>query len=469
MPSVKATNPQETRTKAEIRADRRWGTVFLCVYSGLTVLLVFLYFGLHASLHPAQHTSPQWLQQRDEAFSNTALAFTLFANIDEDVLSSTLASASTETRATVLSAGNVAKFVGHLNAIDKTLRIIFLSNQEALTQAEGYVRDMRNEAAKPNVDAFLLTTQLADLNYLIATAGTQDPYFWDSGWLKWLEVFLWALLGTFIYILFEIQQYFSAQPVGKFRDALPWYVYTTVRGPIITVALIFGISEVSINAGNILDFDLASSSIFVYMFLAVVFGIYSRVAYELLSLMVAKLFKVAWDRAGIQDSFAITPAKADVAFGNALILRTSGPKRLKWDVIPDDFGKIDAGGKYEAPSAADPSKGIQDGTIVTVRATDQDDASHVALAEVSLYQSFQVTGKLQVSVDEKDVPYNVNPVVNGGVVWNVDKEQGQISADGKYTPIGLKPGETVTITATRIQEPKVSAKLQVTITGKADA
>ncbi|MBI4295035.1 MAG: hypothetical protein HY669_02585 [Chloroflexi bacterium] len=468
----------------EAEADRKRGMLLLGVYVTSILLLVGLYLLLHWLLVTGQARGPD---SRDKSLAAITSAELLLSAPVVDTkklgqqVTDTVTVGVTKAQADQITAAFKAANQEAVKAQKEQVKtqLATLATEVPKTTGIDQARAMRsleslkkeNDKDEPSLD--VERVYLDDLQNTIVEGVPPQRGFWSSGWLKWLELFFWALLGTFLYTLWEIQRWLTKEPVGKFRNETPWYVSTTVRGPIVALFLLFAFSAIKLDVVNAnIDFDKAN--ILVWIFLAGVLGLFSRVAYDQLSLIVKTIFGKAWALALDQPS--VMPPTAEVAFGDSRPFSTEPKRDVKWDIWPEGLGDMDpASGKYTAPTAVDAQKGAVTGATVTVRATMKDEPSKVETASVTLYEKFVVKsddGKDRVAFGSEHT-YTVDPPQkDGGVTWTIEpvtKPPLNITPDGKFiapkegNPPEAKDGAEFIIKATRVQKPKVSSSMKVTL------
>ena len=330
------------------------------------------------------------------------------------------------------------------------------------------IEKMEEENKKDDPNSGVLKVRLEDLKDEITKGKIVGRYFWSTGWLKWLELFFWALLGTFFYAIMRIQR--GLRVGEEFRNETAGYINFTIRGPFVAVLLIFALSTIKLEVAKV-GIDFTTAPIYVLIFFAGVLGLFSRMAYRQLQLIVKGIFPKAWAFAHPEE-LSILPPTATVAFGEAFQFKVHPKRDVKWDVLPDDLGTIDSAGKYMAPEKKGQPPGAVAGAPVTVRATLKEEPSRVETAKVTLYEKFDVKGDAEVGFTTKH-KYRVEPEQEGGVTWSLEPQLGEITGEGEYTapkegepPQGKKEpiakvGTEIEIKATRNKEPKESVTKKI--------
>lgn len=124
-------------------------------------------------------------------------------------------------------------------------------------KAKRLIEKMEKEIKEDEPDSGVLRAHLEHLKDEISKGG----YFWFTGGLKWLELFFWAIFGTFFYALMEIQRQLRLQ--GKFRRQTAGYISMTLRGPFVALLLIFALSTIKLHIVNV-GIDLTTAPIYVW-------------------------------------------------------------------------------------------------------------------------------------------------------------------------------------------------------------
>jgi hypothetical protein len=130
--------------------------------------------------------------------------------------------------------------------------------------------------------------------------------FWAIGPDRWIEMAFWSLFGTLVFLLSEIK-YWSTHQGSDFVKFTPWYFTNLVRGPFISLLIMFALASVAVDIVGF-NFDVNQAPIEVLIFMAAILGFYSRVAAHVLDDIVAKLFKGAWEETRPQPgALTVTP------------------------------------------------------------------------------------------------------------------------------------------------------------------
>ena len=467
---VKSVDQRIETDREAASEERRQGLKLLRIYVALIACLVIAYFVLHIVIRPAE------FGPRDDALAAVSQAETTLAaaGVDSATVDSQLAGLKQTLSATlnlegtqILEVDSLLKDAGEAlagAALDsqknqfaaavEQLKARTDALQDVDEELPDLIAQLETESRKEKLNSDVLLVHLADVRDRVARSKSSDMPFWSSGVLKWLELFMWALLGSLLYALCEIQKWLKAEPIGEFRKQTSWYIYSTIRGPFVALLVLFALS--GITGAVDLSFKLEEASILAWIFLAGTLGIFNRVAWEQLSMIVKGVFAKAWSRA---RGLSITPMLGNIAFGKSEIFALDSGEAAQWDVIPKGMGEIDEEGKFTAPERGTPKTAIP-GSQVTVRATLKSDPSQSAMVELRLYAEFAVKGAESVAFGGSSA-YSVEPEQEGGVLWSIEPQYGEISPDGVYTAPAPAPklsvGTTVTIIATRKEKPRVSS------------
>lgn len=410
-----------------------------------------------------QTLEEQKKQLKDRLTELSRIELTKIQGIDEDRVRTLINEIEEEIGKDGPDPGVLKIYLGDLRyEITKATKIRGIDEDRAMT----LINEIEEKIDKDEPDFEVLKKSLKDLKDEI-TGKVVGGYFWSTGSLRWLELFFWAIFGTLFYALTDIQSQVRVR--GEFRRRTAGYISMTLRGPFVALLLLFALSIIELKVVNI-DIDLSETSILVWIFLAGVLGLFSRVAYRQLQLIVKAIFPRAW--ALTRGRFDIVPRIANVAFGETLQFRLEPKQNVGWDISPDELGSIDSTGRYTAPKKPGEPAGAVVGARVTVRATLKEESSIVERAKVTLYEKFEVEGDAEVGFTTEHV-YRVQPDQEGGVAWSIEPRLGKITEEGKYkapgedeTPKGknepiAKVGTEVMIKATRKQEPEKSVTKKI--------
>jgi hypothetical protein len=279
-----------------------------------------------------------------------------------------------------------------------------------------------------------------------------------------LDWVLWSILGTLIFIFSEIEKYYreiypyakkgartGAYPPG-FVEFSPWYLLTFLRGPFISLVILLFFNTANFNltgtgATDAISFKFSELDHRATLLLAFVLGYYHRVARQVLDDIVAALFSGAW---GKVFGSKIDPEEAKLVLGQSMVFKTTPPEEVIWSA---SLGKIDADGKYTAPSEPEHS-----GSTAVITAIPKGKKWALRPARITLVP-FSIEGPAEVEykVDSTtQTAYFVKPVQEG-VKWSISPADGGGSIDpdsGVYTsPLKdkMKAGR-VTITATTMKK-----------------
>lgn len=229
-------------------------------------------------------------------------------------------------------------------------------------------------------------------------------------WTRAYEWVLWAVGGTLVYLIAEVgtnyhsleEKISSAIKKAKakqdasrdandtmdvewplsFRDYIPWYVSTLVKGPIIALVILLFFNAADLELTGTEDaafrFNFAELDHSTTLVLAFVLGFYSRVAREILNGIVKNIFSRAWAEA--HEEFEITQEETEILPGKSTTFRTSPPTEVVWAATE---GSINATGMYTAPSKAEV------GVTVTATIT----AVSTGLSPLSRYATIIIKGE----------------------------------------------------------------------------
>lgn len=289
-----------------------------------------------------------------------------------------------------------------------------------------------------------------------------------------LDWALWGLGGTLLYLMTEFASRYatlgkeSKNPaeVTSFINYTPWYISTLIRGPVITVVIIFFLNAANLNltgpgtgggsAPSAFSFNFSALDHTVTLFFAFVLGFYSRVARAVLDSIMKSLFPGAWAEA--YEDFDIEPSEVKVVIGETKSFKTKPAKVVDWAT---SLGTIDTSGKYTAPQES------ECGARASVTAV----SGRIARTAVVTLVPFEITGPQSITLQDPSQPcsYGVSKPKSGvNYKWALSPATGGGTinpTNGVYTP--PKPAEAqtdkVTITATVEGQDKCTNSLEVSL------
>jgi len=297
-----------------------------------------------------------------------------------------------------------------------------------------------------------------------------DP---DKGpdWIQYLRWFFAALVGASTYLLWNIAYWYQKIRAedkngrANFNKYGLWYASTITRAPILTVVLLWILTNTSIDIGNEVKLTLKAMNAYVLLGIAFILGYYGRVALSQLDIIAKTFFPKAW---------AMAVQGFDVAAPKILLLKekftfaTEPVSDVVWSATPS--GTMEAGiGTYTAPKEI-----TRIDEKVIIRASLKNEPSVTGFKEVVL-KLFKIDGKENIETDEKDVKYTLksNIVKDEELAkanWTIVSGGGSLNqSTGKevtFTPPVLDPKEDkkeVTLEAKITHEGERKAQLVITV------
>lgn len=262
------------------------------------------------------------------------------------------------------------------------LRNVNLSNKEErylsdLSLLLGQFNELESKDIKDISEDDLIILSLAfnkNLTNLEASLenSLEQNLFW-TGNGKWLEVVLWSLFGTLLYIIQQTAEYNLSSTENKDTDqgedkkkikALvrrkPQYYYFLFQSPFTALVILWILSMANFNiAGIALALSNAPSEVLIS--LAFILGLFNRVANTQLSMIVKAIFGEAWTKTVRKieinksendgDQNGTDKNIAYVIFGKCTDFDVLPDVKVKWSIISKpSVGIIDTStGMYIAP------------------------------------------------------------------------------------------------------------------------
>lgn len=220
--------------------------------------------------------------------------------------------------------------------------------------------------------------------------------------LKWA---LASLVGAALYLFSQIANFYpkinekpDADNQNDFVKSTYWYISTLLRAPILTVVIMWLLTNLSINLGETshnseigVAVDFSKFPSFVNIGIAFILGFYGRVARKQLDIIAKYLFTRAWALA--EMGFDISTATPDVILlKDTYTFKTDPVMDVVWT---SNIGTMEADtGTYKAPEdAANHDK------EVIIRAHLSSEPSVTQFKQIKL-KLFKVTGKTTAAPKE---------------------------------------------------------------------
>ncbi|MDJ0903021.1 MAG: hypothetical protein QNJ55_29895 [Xenococcus sp. MO_188.B8] len=215
-----------------------------------------------------------------------------------------------------------------------------------------------------------------------------DELFWTDN-KKWLEIIFWSLFGTLCYLIKQTSDYYLREkyhrhiPGDQAKNYLirykPKYYFFLFRSPFYTLIILFILSEANLEIIGI-SLSLSTLGIPVLVALAFILGFANRVTTEQLDMIIAAIFKDAYQRT--LRKIDIYPSTQVIKYGESFDFQVVPNVKVKWSIwSKPSVGTIDAAtGMYIAP----PKKGYVYDELGNLKKPDQDEIFKAQ--EVPIYQ-----------------------------------------------------------------------------------
>ena len=212
-----------------------------------------------------------------------------------------------------------------------------------------------------------------------------DELFWTDE-KKWWEIIFWSLFGTLCYLIKQTSDYYLREkyqkpiPGDQAENYLirykPKYYFFLFRSPFYTLIILFILSEANLEIIGI-SLSLSTLGTPALVALAFILGFANRVTTEQLDMIIAAIFKDAWQRT--LRKIDIYPPTVAVKYGHSYDFQVVPDVKVKWSLWSQpSVGTIDAAtGMYIAP----PERGYvydKEGTLKQYTPPDNQPNSHDA-------------------------------------------------------------------------------------------
>ena len=229
--------------------------------------------------------------------------------------------------------------------------IVNTSSQESNKPNEVKQQSINRENIVTNIKNFLIKIQIKIQDRL-----QEEPLFW-TGSGKWIEVIIWSLFGVLVYLIQQTSDYYLREDNSNNPEELttnllirhkPQYYALIFQTPFITLSVLWILSLVQFKVVGI-SFAFTSISKEALVALAFILGFYNKVTTTQLSMIVAAIFKDAWQKT--IRKIEITPSYEIVEYGNSRQFNVIPDVKVKWSIWSKPaLGTIDtATGMYIAP------------------------------------------------------------------------------------------------------------------------
>jgi hypothetical protein len=158
---------------------------------------------------------------------------------------------------------------------------------------------------KENLSVLFLNINKNLVNFESSLENSLEQTLFWTGNGKWLEVVLWSLFGTLLYIIQQTSEYYLATNSNSSSDKSsvsrvlirrkPQYYYFLFQSPFTALVILWILSMANLNIAGI-ALALSSAPSEVLISLAFILGLYNRVANTQLNLIVASIFGDAWKK-----------------------------------------------------------------------------------------------------------------------------------------------------------------------------
>lgn len=165
---------------------------------------------------------------------------------------------------------------------------------------------------------------------------------------------------------------------------------------------------------------------------------------------------------GSENALAISPTSINLFGGQSQQFAATGvcTSDVTWSMPSGSLGSLSATGLYTAPASVSSPQSI------TITATGQNSSTVTATVNLLANISVALTPSSAMLTASQSQQFTAT-VVNGsqGVVWSISPVgAGTISSSGLYTAPASVTGQTVTVTATSVDDSAISASATITLT-----
>lgn len=347
---------QNSSNFREYKSPDRFAKATLIEFLIYLFILLLLYVGLHwfknpslsqasiASLESVSYDINEIQQQLSESSNNTGLL-----------------NPETNNQEKILSQKIIDNWEAELKSYPSSIKI--------LRELKSINLDLTPENSQ---NVIQLLTQLK--NSLPNTS-----FFW-TGEKKWLEVICWSLFGTLLFLIKQIADYYTIPSDNKDESQRaqlrltrrkPEYYYLIVRSPFISLIILFVLSSAQLDIFGV-ALSFSSIPITVLVSIAFILGFFNQVATTQLEMIVAGIFKGAWQRT--LRKIDIYPDYAAVIYGTNINFDVMPDVKVKWSIWSQSsspLGIIDmATGMY----IASPAPGYSYDKLGNLNKIDQNDS-----------------------------------------------------------------------------------------------
>ncbi|MEI6428478.1 MAG: hypothetical protein WCO45_08845 [Pseudanabaena sp. ELA607] len=226
-----------------------------------------------------------------------------------------------------------------------------------LTDLSSDLSALLNEIESKDIKKERISILLLNINKSLANLelsledSLEQSLFW-TGNGKWLEVILWSLFGTLLYIIQQTSEYYlSSNQLSSGGNRVlirrkPQYYYFLFQSPFTALVILWILSMANLNIAGI-SLALSSAPSEVLISLAFILGLYNRVANTQLNLIVASIFGDAWKKTvrkiEIQkhdgssnqsdDLDSNKDEKIEVHYGQCIDFDVLPDVKVKWSII----------------------------------------------------------------------------------------------------------------------------------------
>jgi len=279
--------------------------------------------------------------------------------------------------------------------------------------------------------------------------------------LTWV---LAALIGAALYLMGQIATYYpkikeklDPNYQNDFVGSTYWYASTLLRAPVLTVVILWLLTNLSVDMGGttpsdsgiLLDFSKFPD--IVNLGIAFILGFYGRVARKQLDVIAKYLFTKAWALAEL--GFDIT-APEELLLGETYSFKTEPKMDVVWSANPGSIGADS--GVYTAPSKFE---GGVDQAVILAYLRSEPSATYVKQIKIKLFRikadktDAAPGDSLTLTLDKKVDKFEDKEIDLKGAVWEC--KDGGLVMDGKTgesitvsVPKDAKEGKVYTVTAT---------------------
>lgn len=265
--------------------------------------------------------------------------------------------------------------------------------------------------------------------------------------LTWV---LASLIGAALYLMGQIATYYpkikekiDPDYQNDFVGSTYWYASTLLRAPVLTVVIMWLLTNLSVNMGGSdsegLSLDFSKFPDIVNLGIAFILGFYGRVARKQLDVIAKYLFTKAWALAEL--GFDISTPE-EILLGETYTFKTEPKMDVVWSANPGSIGADS--GVYTAPSKFE---GGAEQAVVLAYLRSEPSATYVKQVPLKLFRitadkteadpEASVTLKLEKKLDK----FEDKEIKLAEAVWTCDDTSIITDSNNKGESISIKTGK----------------------------